>query len=83
MKALFWFGMVVLLLGIASLFVPIPQTQREGIKAGNLSVGVETHDSQKVSPIISAVPAVAVSPALFVASLTNRLSSSDWSYGGV
>jgi hypothetical protein len=55
MKALFWFGMVVLLLGIVSLFVPIPQTQREGIKAGNLSVGVETHDSQKVSPIISAV----------------------------
>jgi hypothetical protein len=55
MKALFWFGMVVLLLGIASLFVPIPQTQRQGIKAGDLSIGVETHDSQKVSPIVSAV----------------------------
>jgi len=55
MKALFWFGMVVLILGVVSLFVPIPQTQRQGIKAGDLSIGVETHDSQKVSPIVSAV----------------------------
>jgi len=55
MKVLFWFGMVVLILGVASLFVPIPQTQRQGIKAGDLSIGVETHDSQKVSPIVSAV----------------------------
>jgi hypothetical protein len=55
MKLLFWFGLVVLILGLVSLVVPIPQTQREGVKAGNLSIGVETHDSQKVSPIISAV----------------------------
>jgi hypothetical protein len=55
MKALFFFGLVVLILGVVSLFVPIPQTQHEGIKAGSVSIGVETHNSEKVSPIISAV----------------------------
>jgi hypothetical protein len=55
MKALFFFGLVVLILGVVSLFVPIPQTQHEGIKAGNVSLGVETHNSEKVSPIVSAV----------------------------
>lgn len=55
MKALFWFGMVVLVLGIASLFVPIPHTDRQGIKAGGVSLGVETRTDEKVSPIISGV----------------------------
>ena len=55
MKALFWFGLVVLILGIASLLVPIPHTDREGIKAGGVSLGVETRHDEKVSPIISAV----------------------------
>ena len=55
MKALFWFGLVVLILGIASLLVPIPHTEREGIKAGGVSLGVETRHDEKVSPIISAV----------------------------
>jgi hypothetical protein len=55
MKNLFWFGIVVLVLGLFSLVVPIPQTQREGIKAGGVSFGVETHSEEKVPPIISAV----------------------------
>ncbi|MCU1286727.1 MAG: hypothetical protein JWO13_3077 [Acidobacteriales bacterium] len=55
MKNLFWVGIVVLILGVLSLFVPIPQTQHEGIKAGGLSIGVETRTEEKVSPIISAV----------------------------
>jgi hypothetical protein len=55
MKNLFIFGIVVLVLGVLSLVVPIPQTQREGIKAGGVSFGVETHSEEKVSPIITAV----------------------------
>jgi hypothetical protein len=47
--------MVVLILGIASLFVPIPHNQREGVKLGAVSVGVETRREEKVSPIVSAV----------------------------
>jgi hypothetical protein len=55
MKALFWIGMVVLILGIASLVVPIPRTEREGFKVGGVSVGVETGHEEKVSPWVSAV----------------------------
>ena len=55
MKALFWIGMVVLVLGIVSLVVPIPSSEREGLKVGGLSVGVETRHEEKVSPVLSAV----------------------------
>jgi hypothetical protein len=54
MKALFWIGMVVLIVGIASLFVPIPHNEREGFKAGDVSVGIETRHEDKVSPYMSA-----------------------------
>lgn len=55
MKALFWIGLVVLVLGIGSLIVPIPHNERTGFKAGGLSLGVETRHEEKVSPIVSAV----------------------------
>lgn len=55
MKPLFIVGMVLIVLGIASLVIPIPSTQREGISAGGMSVSVKTETSEKVSPIISAV----------------------------
>ena len=55
MKALFWLGLAVILIGIALLFIPIPHSEREGIKLGGLSVGVETRHDEKVSPIVSAV----------------------------
>lgn len=55
MKALFWIGIVVLILGIVSLVVPIPRNEREGFKVAGVSVGVETQHSEKVSPFVSAV----------------------------
>jgi len=55
MKALLWVGVLVLILGIASLFVAIPRTERQGIKAGDIDVGVQTHHSERVSPLVSAV----------------------------
>jgi len=45
----------MIVLGIASLIVPIPHTETHGIKAGDLNIGVQTHDSERVSPIVSAV----------------------------
>jgi hypothetical protein len=55
MKALFWVGLVVLILGIGSLIVPIPQRGREGITVGDLSIGVETQSEDKIAPALSAV----------------------------
>ena len=55
MKTLFWAGLAVLILGIASIFVPVPRSGREGITAGGVSVDVETRHAQMMSPLLSAV----------------------------
>ena len=55
MKALFWIGLVVLILGIVSLVVPIPHSDREGVTVGGVSLGVETRHEEKVHPVLSAV----------------------------
>jgi hypothetical protein len=54
-KLLFWIGVVFAALGLMSLVVPVPHTEREGFSAGGMSMGVETRRSHTVSPIISAV----------------------------
>ena len=59
MKALFAVGLVVLILAIASLFVPIPQKDRAGVEIGGVSLGVETTSREKVSPIVSGALIVA------------------------
>ncbi len=55
MKALFWVGLAVLILGLLSLAVPIPRTGGGSVKVGDVSLGVKTQTDEKVSPIISAV----------------------------
>jgi hypothetical protein len=55
MKATFWIGVVVLVLGVASLVVPFPNRELHGVQVGGADVGIETEHSSKVSPIISAV----------------------------
>lgn len=55
MKALFWVGLLVLLLGFASLIVAIPHSEREGVKIGGASVGVQVQHNERVSPIVSAI----------------------------
>ena len=55
MKILLFAGLVLIALGIASLAVPIPHTEREGIKVGNTNLGVQATHSERVSPIISVV----------------------------
>ena len=54
MKALFWIGLLVLVLGIASFVVPIPHRDREGVTVGGVSLGVETRTDEKIAPVVSA-----------------------------
>jgi hypothetical protein len=55
MKILLFAGLLLAVLGIASLIVPVPRTETHGIKAGNMNIGVQTSDSERVSPIVSVV----------------------------
>jgi hypothetical protein len=55
MKILLFAGLLLVMLGIASLIVPVPRTETHGIKAGNMNIGVQTSDSERVSPIVSVV----------------------------
>ena len=59
MKALLWVGVVLVVLGVLSLIVPIPRQENHGIKAGDVSIGVQTRTEEKVSPMISAALIVA------------------------
>ncbi len=54
MKALFWIGLTVLILGLVS-GGPIPRTERDGFKAGGISIGIETQHSERLSPIVGGV----------------------------
>ena len=48
MRLLLILGLILLVLGIASLFVPIPVTEKHGIDAGPVSVGFETKSKKRV-----------------------------------
>ena len=53
MKMLLWAGLLMIVLGIASLVVPLPQTDTHGVKAGDINIGIQTSHSERVSPVIS------------------------------
>ncbi len=55
MKILLYAGLLLIALGIASLVVPIPHTETQGIKIGSANLGVQTSHSERVSPVISVV----------------------------
>ena len=72
MKALFAVGLVILILGVASLFVPIPEKERSGIEVGGVSLGVETTHKEKVSPIVSGVLILAGAGLMIAGSRKSR-----------
>jgi len=59
MKSLFGIGLVVLILGILSFFVPIPHSEQHGVSAGDVHLGVTTHHEDRVPPALGAVLLVA------------------------
>jgi hypothetical protein len=54
MKVVFWIGLLLLILGLASFVVPIPRTERDSVSAGGITLGVKTQHQETVSPMISA-----------------------------
>ncbi len=55
MRPLALIGLIVLVLGILSFVVPIPTSHRHELKAGDASVGITTHQDEKLSPVVGGV----------------------------
>jgi hypothetical protein len=55
MRPLSILGLVVLVLGILSFFVPVPMSHTHELKAGDASVGITTHSTEKLSPVVGGV----------------------------
>ncbi len=73
MKTLLFAGLLLVVLGIASLVVPIPRSETQGLRVGDTHIGVQTSHSERVSPIISAV-LIAGGIALAIAGTRTRPS---------
>jgi hypothetical protein len=66
LKALMLVGVVVLVLGVLSFFVPVPHSEHHGVNIGDAHVGVTTHDEDRVPPAVSIV-LVVVGAGLMIA----------------
>lgn len=55
MKPLFTIGLIVLILGILSFFVPVPHSEHHGVNAGDVHLGVTTHHENMLPPAVSIV----------------------------
>jgi len=72
MRMLLFAGLLLIVLGFASLVVPIPHSETEGIKIGDTNIGVQTSHNERVSPVVSAV-LIAGGVALAIAGARTRL----------
>jgi nucleoside recognition membrane protein YjiH len=59
MKALFGIGLVVIVIGILSFFVPVPHAEHHGAEIGDVHVGVTTHHENILPPAVGIVMLVA------------------------
>jgi hypothetical protein len=50
MRGLFWIGVIFVVLGIASLVVPIPHTEHNGVKVGGASIGMRPGMMKRYRP---------------------------------
>jgi hypothetical protein len=66
MKALMLVGVVLVVLGVLSFFVPVPHSEHHGINLGDAHVGITTHEDEKVAPAVSIV-LVVVGAGLMIA----------------
>lgn len=72
MKALFVAGLIILILGILSFFIPLPHTEHHGFDAGDIHVGMESHHSELLPPY-AGVALIVVGGGLMVAGGRKRI----------
>ena len=48
MKPLVWLGIVLLIVGLASFFVSLPEKHEEGIRVGDAKIGVSATEHHKL-----------------------------------
>ncbi|HEY4054520.1 MAG TPA: hypothetical protein VGL74_12290 [Terriglobales bacterium] len=71
MKALLIIGLVIVVLGILSFFVPVPHTERHGLDAGDIHVGVSTHHDEMLPPYVGVI-LIVVGGGLMVMGVKSR-----------
>jgi hypothetical protein len=55
MKPIIVIGVLLVVLGLASFIVPIPQREKHGVKIGDTNIGVQTESSNKLPPYVGIV----------------------------
>jgi hypothetical protein len=55
MKGLALVGVLLLVLGLLSFVVPVPQSEDHGVKIGDTKIGVQTESSHKLPPAVGIV----------------------------
>lgn len=55
MKALMLVGVLLLVLGLVSFFVPFPHYEHHGVRLGDAHVGITTHHDERVPPVLSVI----------------------------
>lgn len=68
MRTLAIIGVVVLVLGILSFFVPFPHSERHGMHVGDASVSVTTHHQEMLPPMVGGI-LCAVGAVLLIAGM--------------
>ena len=72
MKALFLVGLIIVVLGIVSFFVPVPHTEHHGVDAGDIHLGVNTHHDELLPPYVGVI-LIVVGGGLIVAGGRKRM----------
>ena len=63
MRGLLVIGVILIVLGVVSLFVGIPRQHSSGIKVGDASIGVQTRTSERI-PLAASIAIIAGGVAL-------------------
>ena len=66
MKGLVVIGLIIVVLGILSFFIPVPHTEHHGVDAGDIHVGVNTHHDEMLPPYVG-VGLIVVGAGLIIA----------------